>query len=74
MDRIGKNDVMFVSVSKYYGDIYTYVEFQRVYSSKVYTLNSIHSTIRLENAINRLGRPITTVRNNQMQVNFPVIR
>ena len=58
MDRIGKNDVIFISISDRYAE-YPIVEFQRVYSSKVYILESIHSTIRVENMINRLGTPIT---------------
>ena len=74
MNRIDKNDVMFISVSRYYHQDYTLVEFQRVYTSNIYALKSTHSVIRLENAINRLGKPVTTVRNNYLQVNYPVIR
>ena len=76
MYRIGKNDIMWIRISYVYGKRHPIVEFQRVYCSYWYELDTNRRAYRINQLINRysdgVNRFTQYVRNNQLVVSLAV--
>lgn len=70
--KTGKNDVMFVRISYHYNRRFPIVEFQRVYSSTWYELDTRLKAHRIQELISRhaADRIIQHVRNNLLVISL----
>lgn len=72
-DRLFDNKIMFIRISFLYGRNNPIVEFQRVYSSTWYELDTTHKADRIQRIISKYTEDISHyVRNNQLVVSVAI--